>query len=429
MNIESLYAKFCAATGVTTDSRHCPKGSLFFALKGENFNGNLYARKALDSGCAYAVVDEEEVMTDERFILVTNVLITLQQLANYHRRVLATPIIGITGSNGKTTTKELLAAVLVQKFNLHFTQGNFNNHIGVPLTLLQMTAAHEMAIVEMGANHPKEIGELCAIAEPDMGIITNIGKAHLEGFGGLEGVIKTKKELYDFIRAKNGKLFVNGADVLLMSLSEGVDRVLYNDVSSAFEVKVAGAIPTLTLCVVQSGIESQMQTQMVGEYNAINVAAVLEVGHTLGVSFEPMKKALEAYASTNNRSQILETEKNRIILDAYNANPASMAVAIDNFTQLMVPNKVVILGAMKELGEYSADEHQAVVNAISGAHFQTRILVGAEFSCLPNRSQGVMCFETLEEVKSYLEQSPLQDATILIKGSRSMKMETLVVLL
>lgn len=429
MKIDSLYKLFKSANGVTTDSRNCPEGSIFFALKGESFNGNLYAEMSLEKGCSYAVVDEASVVKDDRFVLVDDVLSTLQALANHHRKTIGTPIIGITGSNGKTTTKELLAAVLQTTFNLHYTQGNFNNHIGVPLTLLQLTEEHELAIVEMGANHPGEIGELSAIAEPDYGIITNIGKAHLEGFGGIEGVTKTKKELYDFIRSKEGELFVNGSDELLMSLSEGIKRTCYNDASSAFDVSVADAIPALALKVKMGGDVNVIHTQMVGEYNCINVAAVLEIGHYFNIPFDKMKLALEAYAPSNNRSQIVKTANNHVILDAYNANPASMGVAIENFKSLEMPNKIVMLGAMKELGDYSKDEHQSLVDAVSGNDFSVKLLVGAEFLSVANQPEDILFFENLEDVKSYIESTSILDSTILVKGSRSMKMETLVELL
>ncbi len=428
MNIELLYSCFKSANGVTTDSRVCPDGSIFFALKGENFDGNKYARSALDKGCRWAVVDDVSVVDSECFILVEDVLAALQQLANYHRKQLALPIIGITGSNGKTTTKELLAAVLKSTFNLHYTQGNFNNHIGVPLTLLQLDEGHEIAIVEMGANHPGEIAELCAIAEPNLGLVTNIGKAHLEGFGGLEGVKNTKKALCDFVRDVNGHVFVNGQDELLMSLSEGIERTLYNTEMSAFSVEVAGVIPTLELSVVCGDTLESIHTHLVGEYNVVNVAAALSVGNYLGVTFAEMKKGLEDYVPTNNRSQILKTDKNTIILDAYNANPASMKVAIDNFKKLEMPNKIVLLGAMKELGRYSEDEHCAVVKNISGDDIVMKAVVGEEFCAIKDEAkvEDVRFFSSIEELKYLLKSTPLREATILIKGSRSMKMETLV---
>lgn len=425
MQIQQLYTAFIASTGVTTDSRHCPSGSIFFALKGASFNGNLYAGKALELGCSYAVIDEKEFLVDDRCFLVDDVLTALQELANYHRKQLQTPIIGITGSNGKTTTKELLAVALSSKFNLHFTQGNFNNHIGVPLTLLQLKKEHELAIVEMGANHPNEIAELCEIAEPDMGIITNIGKAHLEGFGGLDGVIKTKKELYDFIRKIGGTVFVNGGDQLLVSLSEGIRRIPYNDVQSKYDVSVKEALPSLTLAVAHHGENDIISTQLVGDYNRLNVAVVLELGDHLGLDFASMKACLEAYQPSNNRSQIVKTDKNTVILDAYNANPASMAVAVENFSSLDMPNKVVILGAMKELGVYSKDEHQALVNTVCAADFQLSIFVGEEFDGA-SALEGQMFFASVQDVRTYFETTPLQSSTILLKGSRSMKMETLV---
>ena len=296
----------------------------------------------------------------------------------------------------------------------------------MPLTLLQLTAEHEMAIVEMGANHPNEIGELCAIAAPDMGLITNIGKAHLEGFGGLEGVIKTKKELYDYIRIHKGQLFVNGADALLCSLSEGIERVMYNAPNASCAVSVSGAIPALTLSVTQGEELWQIQTHMVGEYNCINVAAVVEIGHYLGISMPEMINALESYTPSNNRSQILNTQQNQVILDAYNANPASMSVALVNFLKLDVPHKVVMLGAMKELGKYSIAEHQAIVETISNDAFEIKIVVGEEFSSFKEGVKDILFFDDVEAVKAYLVKHPLQNHTVLVKGSRSMKMEMLI---
>ena len=426
MNIESLYHVFCEAGAVTTDSRNCPSGSVFFALKGDSFNGNLYAAKALEAGSAYAVVDEAEVVRSERFILVNDVLRTLQELANYHRKQMAMPIIAITGSNGKTTTKELLATALMPKYKLHYTQGNFNNHIGVPLTLLQLTKDHELAIVEMGANHPKEIGELAAIAEPDYGIITNIGKAHLEGFGGLEGVIKTKKELYDFVQETEGKVFVNAQDELLMNLSAGIERILYNDELSSFELSVINAIPTLNVAIKGKSGDDELKTQLAGEYNAINLAVALEVGDYFDVPYSDMKSALEAYEPSNNRSQIVKTEKNTVVLDAYNANPASMAVAIANFKNLPDKNKVLMLGAMKEMGAYSKAEHQNLVDLVDVDDFTEKYLVGEEFKVLDTKPESINFFSNTEDLKTYLNQKTISGSTVLVKGSRSMKMETLI---
>ncbi len=425
-DIGVLYSLFLASQGITTDTRHCRKGSLFFALKGENFNGNTYAEEALEKGCSFAVVNEEAFAKNKCCILVDDVLLTLQQLAHYHRKKLKTPIIGITGSNGKTTTKELLAAVLSRKFKVHFTQDNLNNHIGVPLTLLQINREHELVIIEMGANHPFEIKELCAIAEPDMGIITNIGKAHLEGFGGIKGVMKTKKELYDFIEKWGGCVFVNAQDELLMSLSENIKRVKYNADSSTFKVEVAKISPNLVLSVASAREKSTIETRLIGEYNSTNVAAVLEIGHYLNIPFPEMKAALEAYVPSNNRSQMLQTTKNKVILDAYNANPASMTAAIDNFSKLEAQCKVVLLGAMKELGEYSVAEHEHLIKIVRKHHFQLSILVGKEFSFKAKKTDNMLFFDDTEALKSYLSTHPIEEATVLIKGSRSIKMEVLL---
>lgn len=424
MNIESLYKIYLDSTSVTTDSRNCPQGSIFFALKGESFDGNRYAKSALELGSSYAVVDDANIVDDERYILVDNVLKTLQDLANYHRKQFTHPVVGITGSNGKTTTKELVATALKTKYNVLYTQGNFNNHIGVPLTLLQIKEEHNLAIIEMGANHPKEIAELCAIAEPDYGIITNIGKAHLEGFGGFEGVIKTKKELYDFIGNKGGKVFVNAQDELLMSLSESMNRILYNSNDSKFTVKVKDALPTLALNIA-SDTNDILQTNLVGDYNAINIAVALEVGAFFNIEYPKMKAALEAYVPSNNRSQIVKTETNTIVLDAYNANPASMAVSVKNFKNLPNEYKIVMLGAMKELGEYSKDEHQALVDMVDDSNISEKYLVGNEFDIIDRKPESISFFATTEDLKNHLKENPITDATILVKGSRSMKMETL----
>lgn len=424
MNLDLLYSYFLKSTGVTTDSRHCPDGSIFFALKGDNFDGNKYAQQALEKGCAYAVVDDVQLDNNEHFVFVADVLEALQGLALKHRRVLGLPIVGITGSNGKTTTKELLAAVLEQKFNLHYTQGNFNNHIGVPLTILQLKAEHELAIVEMGANHPKEIEELCQICEPNMGVITNIGKAHLEGFGGIEGVINTKKELYDFIRSNGGKLYVNGGDDLLMNLSESVERTLYNCSDAVYGVKVEDILPSLTLRINSNCVDDLLETQLAGEYNRINIAAALEIGNDLGLSYEAMKKGLEAYFPTNNRSQIVDKGDSKIILDAYNANPASMAVAVENFDKIKANSKVVVLGAMKELGRYSKDEHQSLVALLASKSFCRVFVVGEEFNIIDDKPSNVEFFNTLEDVELVL--GAVKADLFLIKGSRSMKMERLL---
>lgn len=425
MNISELHQLFLNSNGITTDTRNCTSNSMFFALKGESFDGNKYASKAIESGSAYAIVDDPAVVLSSKYILVSNVLQTLQHLANYHRRTFDIPVIGITGSNGKTTTKEMLATTLSTHFYLHYTAGNFNNHIGVPLTLLQITSKHQLAIIEMGANHPGEIADLCNICEPTIGLITNIGKAHLEGFGGIEGVINTKKELYDFIKLSGAYLFVNAQDELLMQLSQDITRKLYNAAESFFSIHTEKADPTLSLRVSHDAHQYLLDTQLVGDYNATNIAVALEIGHVLGADTQSMINALAAYSPSNNRSQIIKKGQHTIILDAYNANPASMSVAISNFKKLKADKKVVLLGAMKELGTYSNEEHQALVNMVSYGGFYKGIVVGNEFLNI-SIPANVLHFVSMEDLIDYLSTMPLSGNTILIKGSRGMQMERIV---
>ena len=431
----NLYSVFQQHPVVCTDSRNCPEGSVFFALRGDNFDANLFAAKALQSGCAFAVVDNPEVVTNERYILVENVLEALQQLAREHRRALGTKIVGITGTNGKTTTKELIASVLKQKYNVHFTQGNFNNHIGVPLTLLQLTAAHEMAVIEMGANHPGEIKILSEIACPDFGIITNVGKAHLEGFGSFEGVKKTKGELYDYARTHGAGLFINSGNHFLMEMVqkagfEADDKHLikYNLNGSAANVngKVTASAPFVSLnCVTNQG-EFNADTRLIGDYNAENILAAATIGNYFGLSNDEIKCGLETYEPKNNRSQLMVTDKNKLIVDAYNANPTSMKAAIGNFASMQVSPKAAILGDMLELGEYSADEHQAIVSELEKAGFEQVVLVGPEFVACKS---GFHTFEKVEEARVFLENNPIEAYYVLIKGSRGIKLENVIELL
>ncbi|MBP8023412.1 MAG: UDP-N-acetylmuramoyl-tripeptide--D-alanyl-D-alanine ligase [Paludibacter sp.] len=431
----NLYSVFQQHPVVCTDSRNCPEGSVFFALRGDNFDANLFAAKALQSGCAFAVVDNPEVVTNERYILVENVLEALQQLAREHRRALGTKIVGITGTNGKTTTKELIASVLKQKYNVHFTQGNFNNHIGVPLTLLQLTAAHEMAVIEMGANHPGEIKILSEIACPDFGIITNVGKAHLEGFGSFEGVKKTKGELYDYARTHGAGLFINSGNHFLMEMVqkagfEADDKHLikYNLNGSAANVngKVTASAPFVSLnCVTNQG-EFNADTRLIGDYNAENILAAATIGNYFGLSNDEIKCGLETYEPKNNRSQLMVTDKNKLIVDAYNANPTSMKAAIGNFATMQVSPKAAILGDMLELGEYSADEHQAIVSELEKAGFEQVVLVGPEFVACKS---GFHTFEKVEEARVFLENNPIEAYYVLIKGSRGIKLEKVIELL
>jgi UDP-N-acetylmuramoyl-tripeptide--D-alanyl-D-alanine ligase len=424
MNIEQLYQYFITCTSVTTDSRNCPEGSLFFALKGESFDGNKFALSSLEKGCRYAVVDDEKYAIDGRFLLVDNCLEALQQLAKMHRCRLKTPVIGITGTNGKTTTKELIATVLSQKFNTLFTQGNFNNHIGVPLTLLQLKPEHEMAVIEMGANHPGEIKTLANIACPDFGIITNVGKAHLEGFGSFEGVIRTKGELYDYIRANGGSLFVNLDNPVLSDLSANIARVGYALASEEAVVKgfIISDGPFLKLIWKKSDevAEYAVSTNLIGEYNAENVLAAICIGSHFGVVPGQINLALETYQPTNNRSQFKETEKNHLIIDAYNANPTSMNASILNFRHIHAAKKAVILGDMFELGDQSQQEHQKIVDLLGESAFDKVILVGERFGAIP--SDFIKIADTASLI-AYLEKEQLSGYTVLVKGSHGMRLD------
>lgn len=422
MEISKLYELFAKHPEVTTDSRNCPQGSLFFALKGANFNGNQYAESALEKGCSYAIVDEAEYVKDERFVLVHDCLTALQQLANFHRRKLKTPIIGITGTNGKTTTKELIAAVLAKEFNVAFTQGNLNNHIGVPLTLLKLTSATEIAVVEMGANHVGEIKQLAEIAEPNFGLITNIGRAHLEGFGSFENIIKTKTELYDFVRnTKNGKLFVDIDNPILKEKSEGITSVTYGADTSAFvSGKVLSNNPLLEIEWSFFDKSYRVQTQLIGEYNFSNVMAAVAVGKFLGVNVHEICNALGEYSPSNNRSQLKKTERNTLIVDAYNANPTSMLAALSNFCKMAGRTKSLILGDMLELGEESDEEHAKIIDFIEKNRCEHVYLVGKQFKKLNNNAHA---FETVEELMEELKNNPLAGRTVLVKGSHGIHLE------
>ena len=388
---------------VSTDTRNLPAGCVFFALHGANFDGNKFAKQALESGATLAVIDNPEYALAEGTLLVPNTLLALQDLARAWRRELGLPIIGITGTNGKTTTKELLAAVLSTKYNIHYTQGNLNNQIGVPLTLLQITRAHEMAIVEMGASHPGDIKELVDIAEPNYGLITNVGRAHLEGFGSFEGVQCTKQELYDYLVAHDGTIFRN-ADNSYLAEMENHSTQLYTTLHHSTQLYTTGTMP--------SG------TNLVGAYNAENVSAALCVGEHFGISRELGLEAVRRYVPTNNRSQAMQTANNQLVVDAYNANPTSMQAAINAFK-----GDTYILGAMRELGEYSHLEHQNVVNMLAERKADTVFLVGEEYL---QTTSPYPVFETVELLYEYLATNPLKGKNILLKGSRSTKMEKLL---
>lgn len=432
IDIEQLYASFKQSNGVTTDTRQCKEGMMFFALRGENFDGNRYAVEALGKGCSYVVVDNREYFAEDnpQMIFVDDSLKALQQLARHHRRQLGTTIVGVTGTNGKTTTKELMAAVLKRRYNILYTQGNLNNHIGVPLTLLQLNSLHEMAIVEMGANHPGDIKELVDIAEPDYGVITNVGMAHLQGFGSLEGVIRTKGELYDYIRTTEKRtIFLNDNNEYLKSIASGLTAVRYGRPSEANVLYVAGEViacdPYLRFRW-KEGVDEwhEVSTHIVGSYNIDNALCAATVGRYFGVSAEDVSIALAEYIPTNNRSQLTETEHNTLIVDAYNANPTSMRAALDNFVCMEVSPKMVILGDMKELGEATAEAHQTVVDRLAKCDFEQVWLVGAAFAATQHGSARV--FTDAEAVKEELQQHPVKKKYILVKGSNSMKLASLI---
>jgi len=430
-----IYPLFLQHPIICTDSRNCPLGSLFFALKGENFNANAFALSALENGCAFAVVDQAEFVIDDRFILVDNVLETLQQLATYHRKQVGTRIIGITGTNGKTTTKELIASVLSEKFNILYTQGNLNNHIGVPLTLLQLKPEHQIAVVEMGANHPGEIKTLSEIACPDYGIITNVGKAHLEGFGSFEGVKTSKAELYEYIFAHGKAIFIkkDNEDLVEMATKAGfeIDRGNVRDYSLDPENwvcyiygQVTDCSPFLKMeCTIDLFDKFNVNTKLIGAYNAENVLAAVAIGEYFGLDKKTIKIGLEKYVPENNRSQLTVTKHNKLIVDAYNANPTSMRAAILNFAQLEVEQKTLILGDMFELGAQSADEHQNIVDLLQQNKLDNVMLVGKDFQKTQN---SYRCFEDVSALISYLESHPIRKNYILIKGSRGIKLEKVV---
>jgi UDP-N-acetylmuramoyl-tripeptide--D-alanyl-D-alanine ligase len=415
MKIESLYKLYQKNFLVDTDTRKIRKGTIYFALKGENFNGNTFASEALNKGAIYSVVDEKEQVTSDQIILVNDVLATLQELAAYHRLQLKVPIIALTGSNGKTTTKELINAVLSTTYRTTATIGNLNNHIGVPLTLLSMTPETEIGIVEMGANHPKEIEFLCSVATPDFGYITNFGKAHLEGFGSIEGVIEAKSEMYAYLENNSKVVFVNPEDQIQLEKTNNINRILF-DVGS---IQFTEVNPFVKISYNAIAI----QTNLIGVYNFSNISAAITIGKYFDITSNKIKKALENYISTNNRSQIIKTENNTIILDAYNANPTSMIAAIDNFNSIKATEKTVILGDMFELGTNSPNEHQLVADCVSKLEFDHCILVGELFYAT---NTTCLRFKTQKEAFNHLKITETENNHILIKGSRGMALENLL---
>ncbi|MDR1505318.1 MAG: UDP-N-acetylmuramoyl-tripeptide--D-alanyl-D-alanine ligase [Prevotella sp.] len=422
MEISELYKIYKQYPEVSTDTRNSPKDSIFFALKGANFNGNEYAEKAIDSGCSYAIVDESKYATRPNIILVEDCLDTLQKLANHHRKQLKTPVIGITGTNGKTTTKELITSVLSQEYNVLATQGNLNNHIGVPLTLLRIKKEHEIAIIEMGASHVGEIKVLSEMAMPNYGVITNIGHAHIEGFGSYENVIKAKGELYEYIRStRDGKIFIDYDNSLLREMSEGITSIYYGLEEDLFiSGKVLSIRPFLEFEWKFGSRRNKVKTNLIGEYNLSNALAAITIGKYLGVKASLICKAIEEYQPTNNRSQLKETDKNMLIIDAYNANPTSMHAALENFDHMDVNHKVLILGDMKELGPDTDLEHQKVADYVSHHNFDRVIFVGDNFSRI---TTDYPRFKDLDSLKYYLKENPIEDSYILLKGSRGVQLE------
>jgi UDP-N-acetylmuramoyl-tripeptide--D-alanyl-D-alanine ligase len=425
---ESLYERFLLSTGVTTDSRKVPEGSMFFALKGENFNGNAYAAEALAIGASYAVVDDPAVASDPRFLLVPDTLVALQDLARHHRRQFDIPVIGITGSNGKTTTKELVRDVLATTFRTYATVGNLNNHIGVPLTLLSMPRDTEMAVIEMGANHQGEIAQLAAIAEPTHGLITNIGKAHLEGFGGVEGIKKGKSELYLFLAQHEGTVFMNADQPFLSDLADGRGvrhRIRYGRSGGKgleTELRLVAADPFLKVEWPLGDRVWLLSTQLYGEYNFDNVSTAAAVGQHFGVPPERVKQALEAYLPENNRSQLKPWRGATLIMDAYNANPTSMAHALDSFDKRSEENKAVLLGHMLELGADSHQEHQTLADRTAGMRLRWRVFVGTEFSKV-RLPEGAQYFPDATAAKEWIDRQNVTDYCVLAKGSRGNRLE------
>ena len=425
MNIQDLYKIYQQFPSIQTDTRKLKAGDLFFALKGGNFNGNQFAQQAIDLGAAYCIVDES-VTTNrpDKILRVEDVLNTLQELAGYHRRQFSIPFIAITGSNGKTTTKELIHAVLSSSFMTYTTEGNLNNHIGIPLTLLKIKADAQLAVIEMGANHLKEIAGYCEYAQPTHGLITNCGKAHLEGFGSVEGVRKGKGELYDYLRAHDGTAFVMWDYEYLRNMSQGIPHLLTYGTANAQLLGAAEKSSSFLKVKINGGNElNEIGTQLVGDYNLPNVLAAISVGQYFKVPDEKIKSSLERYTPSNSRSQLIEQGTNKIILDAYNANPSSMKAAIENFAHIPGENKILILGAMAELGEESLKEHQSIIDLINQHRWKDVILVGGDFVKL---NAAFRTFENSLQAKEWYQQQSLRNSNLLIKGSRSMQMEKLL---
>jgi UDP-N-acetylmuramoyl-tripeptide--D-alanyl-D-alanine ligase len=440
MDIKELYKLYQQHPCITTDSRNCPEGSIFLALRGESFDGNKYALQALEKGCSYAIVDEDIDEPSSHLLKVDDCLQTFKDLAREHRRQFNIPVVGITGTNGKTTTKELIRAVLSECYNVMATEGNFNNDVGVPKTLFRLTDEHDIAVVEMGASHPGDIKTLVETAEPNCGLITNVGRAHLQGFGSFEGVCKTKGELYDFLVSHDCPIFINRDNEHLMQMiqerGQQPDLYFYGQ-SDNQDILIRGEVVSCAPFLkfrwreqdAETGFTSEwmeVQTHLIGAYNLDNMLAAITVGYVNNIPFEQINHALENYVPTNNRSQLTETEKNHLIVDAYNANPTSMKAALDNFRLMEVSPKMAILGKMGELGDVSDEEHQKIIKLLEEARFDEVWLVGEEFQKANSRFRT---FANVDEVKAAIAQEQPQGRYILIKGSNSTHLYELPALL
>lgn len=421
MTIQNIHDLFLKCSKVSIDTRKIEPHSFFVAIKGERFDANTFAKEALEKGASYVIIDNAQYFIDERTILVEDSLRALQELAKFHRQFLRLPIIALTGSNGKTTTKELINAVLAKTYNTKATVGNLNNHIGVPLTLLSFTKETQIGIVEMGANHQKEIEFLCEIAQPDYGYITNFGKAHLEGFGGVEGVVKGKSEMYDYLKANNKSVFVNLDDALQNLKTEHFHRITFSQKEKNVNVFIDNV--TANPFVKVKTMDVEINSHLIGLYNANNINAAITIGHNLEVPVNDIKDAIESYIPENNRSQLITKGSNEIILDAYNANPSSMIVALENFIQLEKSNKCIIIGDMYELGGESLAEHKAIVDFLNQNSSLECHFVGKDFSANSMQKENFHFYKTFEDFVEYLSSTKLENKTFLIKGSRGMALE------
>lgn len=424
MTIEALYSIFEKHPSVQTDTRKLKTGDLFFALKGPSFNGNAFAAQAIKAGASYAIIDEEAFATGPETILVEDVLTTLQELALYHRKQFTIPFIAITGSNGKTTTKELIHAVLSSKFHTSTTEGNLNNHIGIPLTILKVKKDAELAVIEMGANHQQEIASYCRYTLPTHGVITNCGKAHLEGFGGVEGVRKGKGELFDYLRLNGGTAFVMWDYDYLQTMSKGIKEIItYGTKDASLNGHAIKSEPFLEIKMDHASFPTPFQTQLVGAYNLPNVLVAVTIGLYFKVPSEKIHAAIENYSPSNSRSQLVKWGTNQVILDAYNANPSSMRLAIENFAGINQPDKTLLLGAMAELGDESLEEHKAIIELIQKYDWKNVVLVGGDFLKIKH---PYLSFTNSTEAAKWVKEQNFQYANLLVKGSRSMKMEAVI---